>query len=150
MKRTFKGAVWSRASPRVALFAGLAAAGAGSLEDRKAGRKRRRHEYLELEDHPPPSTNANPEHQDRIPPPRRRRNTTPPSMPVLTAETAGEPPITCRPFDASLALYQKRQLDGLDDLKGHGQFFLLGCRQGPHGQTDDGKTDVLRPRSPPS
>ena len=39
----------------------------------------------------------------------------------LDGGTAGDL-ITCRPFDRSLQLYQKHQLDGLNDLKGHGQF----------------------------
>ena len=39
----------------------------------------------------------------------------------LDGGTAGDL-ITCRPFDASLGLYQKHQLDGLNDLKGMDNF----------------------------
>ncbi len=39
----------------------------------------------------------------------------------LDGGTAGDL-ITCRPFDASLQLYQKHQLDGVNDLKGLDNF----------------------------
>ena len=58
----------------------------------------------------------------------------------LEGGTAGDL-ITCRPFDASLELYQKHQLDGLNDLRA-GKF--PRCRQG-RLVTDDGKTTFCVP-----
>src|SRR6516162_11797170 len=59
----------------------------------------------------------------------------------LDGGTAGDL-ITCRPFDASLALYQKHQLDGLDDLKGMDNFSDVAKAA---WQTDDGKTTFCVP-----
>ena len=44
----------------------------------------------------------------------------------LAGGTAGDI-IACRPFDASLDLYNKHQIDGVNDLKGMEQFFR--CRE---------------------
>src|SRR3974390_3237906 len=54
----------------------------------------------------------------------------------LDGGTAGDL-ITCRPFDNSLTLFQKHQLDGLNDLKGLDNFpdFAKAA-----WSTDDGKT----------
>src|SRR5215831_5336869 len=54
----------------------------------------------------------------------------------LDGGTAGDL-ITCRPFDASLALYQKQQLDSVNDLKGMDNFSDVAKSA---WQTDDGKT----------
>src|SRR6516164_9377107 len=59
----------------------------------------------------------------------------------LDGGTAGDL-ITCRPFDASLALYQKHQLDGLNDLKGMDNFSDVAKSA---WQTDDGKTSFCVP-----
>jgi len=59
----------------------------------------------------------------------------------LDGGTAGDL-IACRPFDASLALYQKHQLDGLDDLKGMDNFSDVAKAA---WQTDDGKTTFCVP-----
>ena len=59
----------------------------------------------------------------------------------LDGGTAGDL-ITCRPFDASLALYQKHQLDGVNDLKGMDNFSDVAKAA---WQTDDGKTTFCVP-----
>src|SRR6202162_6754323 len=59
----------------------------------------------------------------------------------LDGGTAGDL-VTCRPFDASLALYQKHQLDGLNDLKGMDNFSDVAKAA---WQTDDGKTTFCVP-----
>ena len=59
----------------------------------------------------------------------------------LDGGTAGDL-ITCRPFDASLALYQKHQLDGVNDLKGMDNFSDVAKSA---WQTDDGKTTFCVP-----
>ena len=59
----------------------------------------------------------------------------------LDGGTAGDL-ITCRPFDASLALYQKHQLDSVNDLKGMDNFSDVAKAA---WQTDDGKTTFCVP-----
>ena len=59
----------------------------------------------------------------------------------LSAGSAGDL-ITCRPFDASLALYKKGYLTSLDDLKGMGNFSQAARLA---WQTDDGKTTFCVP-----
>ncbi len=59
----------------------------------------------------------------------------------LDGGTAGDL-ITCRPFDASLQLYQKHQLDGLNDLKGMDNFSDVAKAA---WSTDDGKTTFCVP-----
>ena len=59
----------------------------------------------------------------------------------LDGGTAGDL-ITCRPFDASLALYQKHQLDAVTDLKGMDNFSEVAKSA---WQTDDGKTTFCVP-----
>src|SRR5690242_9430734 len=59
----------------------------------------------------------------------------------LDGGTAGDL-ITCRPFDASLALYQKHQLDAVDGLKGMDNFSEVAKAA---WQTDDGKTTFCVP-----
>src|SRR6516162_9034922 len=59
----------------------------------------------------------------------------------LDGGTAGDL-ITCRPFDASLALYQKHQLDELNDLKGMANFSNVAKSA---WQTDDGKVTFCVP-----
>jgi len=50
--------------------------------------------------------------------------------------------ITCRPFDASLELYNKKELDGLNDLKGMADFSSVAKAA---WSTDDGKTTFCVP-----
>jgi raffinose/stachyose/melibiose transport system substrate-binding protein len=50
--------------------------------------------------------------------------------------------ITCRPFDASLDLFKKGQLEGLNDLKGMANFSDVAKSA---WQTDDGKTTFCVP-----
>ena len=50
--------------------------------------------------------------------------------------------ITCRPFDASLALFKKGKLADLTGAAGHGEFLPTSPRS--PGQTDDGKATLLR------
>ena len=59
----------------------------------------------------------------------------------LDGGTAGDL-ITCRPFDRSLQLYQKHQLDGLNDLKGLDNFPEVAKAA---WSTDDGKTTFCVP-----
>lgn len=59
----------------------------------------------------------------------------------LDGGTAGDL-ITCRPFDASLALYQKHQLDAVDGLNGMDNFSDVAKAA---WQTDDGKTTFCVP-----
>ncbi|MBV9290500.1 MAG: carbohydrate ABC transporter substrate-binding protein [Hyphomicrobiales bacterium] len=59
----------------------------------------------------------------------------------LDGGTAGDL-IACRPFDASLQLYQKHQLDGLNDLKGMDNFPEVAKAA---WSTDDGKTTFCVP-----
>src|SRR5664279_2324853 len=59
----------------------------------------------------------------------------------LDGGTAGDL-ITCRPFDASLALFQKHQLDSVNDLKGMENFSDVAKAA---WQTDDGKTTFCVP-----
>src|SRR3984957_4098947 len=59
----------------------------------------------------------------------------------LAGGTAGDL-ITCRPFDASLELYNKKQLDGLSDLKGISDFSAVAKSA---WTTDDGKTTFCVP-----
>nr|WP_245427841.1 ABC transporter substrate-binding protein [Roseiarcus fermentans] len=59
----------------------------------------------------------------------------------LDGGTAGDL-ITCRPFDASLQLYQKHQLDGLDDLAGLANFPDVAKAA---WSTDDGKVTFCMP-----
>ena len=59
----------------------------------------------------------------------------------LDGGTAGDI-IACRPFDASLDLFNKHQLDGLDDLKGMENFSSVSKAA---WQTDDGKTTFCVP-----
>ena len=59
----------------------------------------------------------------------------------LDGGTAGDL-ITCRPFDASLALFQKHQLDSVNDLKGMDNFSDVAKAA---WQTDDGKTTFCVP-----
>ena len=59
----------------------------------------------------------------------------------LDGGTAGDL-ITCRPFDRSLQLYQKHQLDGLNDLKGMENFPDVAKAA---WSTDDGKTTFCVP-----
>ncbi len=59
----------------------------------------------------------------------------------LDGGTAGDL-ITCRPFDASLELYNKHQLDGLNDLKGMDNFSDVAKAA---WTTDDGKTTFCVP-----
>ncbi len=58
----------------------------------------------------------------------------------LAGGTAGDL-ITCRPFDASLELFNKKQLDGLNDLKGMGDFSERRQGRLDHRRRQD---DVLR------
>src|SRR6266704_2693484 len=120
MKRTFKGAVVAGVAA-VALFAGLAATEAGSLKI-ESWRNDDADIWIEFAPSAPKEYNA-----------------------ALNARldggTAGDL-ITCRPFDASLALYQKHQLDGLDDLKGMDNFSDVAKSA---WQTDDGKTTFCVP-----
>ena len=50
--------------------------------------------------------------------------------------------IACRPFDRALALYDKKQLDGLNDLKGMANFSDVAKSA---WSTDDGKTTFCLP-----
>ena len=59
----------------------------------------------------------------------------------LAGGTAGDI-IACRPFDASLDLYTKHQLDGLNDLKGMANFSDVAKSA---WTTDDGKTTFCVP-----
>jgi raffinose/stachyose/melibiose transport system substrate-binding protein len=59
----------------------------------------------------------------------------------LDGSTAGDL-ITCRPFDRSLQLYQKHQIDGLNDLKGMENFPDVAKAA---WSTDDGKTTFCVP-----
>ncbi len=59
----------------------------------------------------------------------------------LAGGTAGDI-IACRPFDASLELFNKKQLDGLDDLKGMADFSSVAKSA---WSTDDGKTTFCVP-----
>jgi raffinose/stachyose/melibiose transport system substrate-binding protein len=59
----------------------------------------------------------------------------------LDGGTAGDL-ITCRPFDRSLQLYQKHQIDGLNDLKGMDNFPEVAKAA---WSTDDGKTTFCVP-----
>jgi raffinose/stachyose/melibiose transport system substrate-binding protein len=59
----------------------------------------------------------------------------------LAADSAGDL-ITCRPFDASLDLYNKGYLSSLDDLKGMANFSEVAKVA---WQTDDGKTTFCVP-----
>jgi raffinose/stachyose/melibiose transport system substrate-binding protein len=59
----------------------------------------------------------------------------------LTGGTAGDL-ITCRPFDKSLALYNTKSLDGLNDLKGMANFSDVAKSA---WTTDDGKTTFCVP-----
>ena len=59
----------------------------------------------------------------------------------LAGGTAGDL-ITCRPFDASLDLYNKKQLVGLDDVKGMENFSDVAKSA---WSTDDGKTTFCVP-----
>ena len=59
----------------------------------------------------------------------------------LAGGTAGDL-ITCRPFDASLDLYNKKNLDGLNDLKGMANFSDVAKSA---WSTDDGKTTFCVP-----
>lgn len=59
----------------------------------------------------------------------------------LAGGTAGDL-ITCRPFDASLDLFKKGQLTGLNDLKGMSNFSDVAKSA---WQTDDGKTTFCVP-----
>ena len=59
----------------------------------------------------------------------------------LDGGTAGDL-ITCRPFDRSLQLYQKHELDGLNDLKGLDNFPEVAKAA---WSTDDGKTTFCVP-----
>ena len=58
----------------------------------------------------------------------------------LAGGTAGDI-IACRPFDASLDLYNKHQLDSVNDIKGMDNFSDVAKSA---WTTDDGKTDLLR------
>src|ERR1700691_2628710 len=59
----------------------------------------------------------------------------------LAGGTAGDI-IACRPFDASLELYHKKQLDGRNDLKGMANFSDVAKSA---WTTDDGKTTFCVP-----
>ena len=59
----------------------------------------------------------------------------------LAGGTAGDI-IACRPFDASLDLYNKHQLDGVNDLKGMDNFSDVAKSA---WTTDDGKTTFCVP-----
>ena len=59
----------------------------------------------------------------------------------LTGGTAGDL-ITCRPFDKSLDLYNKKNLEGLNDLKGMANFSEVAKSA---WTTDDGKTTFCVP-----
>ena len=59
----------------------------------------------------------------------------------LAGGTAGDI-IACRPFDASLDLFNKHQLDSLNDLKGMESFSSVAKAA---WQTDDGKTTFCVP-----
>ena len=59
----------------------------------------------------------------------------------LAGGTAGDL-IACRPFDASLELYNKKQLDGLNDLNGMANFSDVAKSA---WTTDDGKTTFCVP-----
>ncbi len=59
----------------------------------------------------------------------------------LDGGTAGDL-ITCRPFDRSLQLYQKHELDGLNDLKGMDNFPSVAKAA---WSTDDGKVTFCVP-----
>ena len=59
----------------------------------------------------------------------------------LAGGTAGDL-ITCRPFDASLDLYTKKNLDGLNDLKGMANYSDVAKSA---WSTDDGKTTFCLP-----
>jgi len=135
MKRTFKGEL-EPASPRWLCSRGLAAAEAGSLkieswrnDDADIWNSKiipafnKRYPDIKIEFAPSAPKEYNAALNAR-----------------LDGGTAGDL-ITCRPFDASLALYQKRQLDGLDDLKGMDNFSDVAKAHG--GPTT--ARDVLRP-----
>ena len=59
----------------------------------------------------------------------------------LAGGTAGDL-IACRPFDASLDLFTKKQIDGLNDLKGMANFSDVAKSA---WNTDDGKTTFCVP-----
>jgi raffinose/stachyose/melibiose transport system substrate-binding protein len=136
MKRAFKGAVGAGAAA-VALLAGLVAAQAGSLKI----------ESWRNDDADIWNSKIIPAFNKHFPDIKIEFA---PSAPKeynaavnarLDGGTAGDL-ITCRPFDASLGLYQKHQLDSLDDLKGMDNFSDLAKTA---WQTDDGKTTFCVP-----
>ena len=132
------GIAWMRGG--VALVGAVAGArgGPGRLaQDRELAQRRRRH--LEQQDHPR-LQQALSRHQGRV------RALAPTEYNAalnarLDGGTAGDL-ITCRPFDASLELYQKHQLDGLNDLKGMDNFSDVAKAA---WSTDDGKTTFCVP-----
>src|SRR6266699_1481618 len=140
MKRTFKGAVVAGVAA-VALFAGLAATEAGSLkieswrnDDADIWNSKiipafnKHYPDIKIEFAPSAPKEYNAALNAR-----------------LDGGTAGDL-ITCRPFDASLALYQKHQLDGLNDLKGMDNFSDVAKSA---WQTDEARRRSAS-RSPPS
>ena len=135
MKRTFKGAVGGGVAA-VALLAGLAAAEAGSLkieswrnDDADIWNSKiipafnKHHPDIKIEFAPSAPKEYNAALNAR-----------------LDGGTAGDL-VTCRPFDASLALHQKHQLDGLNDLKGMDNFSDVAKAA---WQTDDALLDWLQ------
>jgi raffinose/stachyose/melibiose transport system substrate-binding protein len=136
MKRTFKGVVGGGVAA-VALLAGLAAVEAGSLkieswrnDDADIWNSKiipafnKHYPDIKIEFAPSAPKEYNAALNAR-----------------LDGGTAGDL-VTCRPFDASLALYQKHQLDGLNDLKGMDNFSDVAKAA---WQTDDGKTTFCVP-----
>jgi raffinose/stachyose/melibiose transport system substrate-binding protein len=136
MKRTFKAAVGVELAA-AALLAGLAAAQAGSLkieswrnDDADIWNAKiipafnKHYPSIKIEFAPSAPKEYNAALNAR-----------------LDGGTAGDL-IACRPFDASLALYEKHQLVGLSDLQGMDNFSDVAKAA---WQTDDGKTTFCVP-----
>jgi raffinose/stachyose/melibiose transport system substrate-binding protein len=136
MRRTFKAAIGVEAAA-LALFAGLASAQAGSLkieswrnDDADIWNSKiipafnKHYPDIKVEFAPSAPKEYNAALNAR-----------------LDGGTAGDL-ITCRPFDASLALYQKRQLDPVDGIKGMDNFSDVAKAA---WQTDDGKSTFCVP-----
>src|SRR5450755_605163 len=136
MKRTFKGAVGGGVAA-VALLAGLAAAEAGTIKI----------ESWRNDDADIWNSQIIPAFNKHYPDIKVEFS---PSAPkeynaALNARLAGGAAgdlIACRPFDASLDLYNKKNLDGLNDLKGMANFSDVAKAA---WSTDDGKTTFCVP-----
>ena len=129
---------WKRGGiAMAALFAGLAAAHAGSLKI----------ESWRNDDADIWNSKIIPAFQKRYPDIKVEFSATQPAdydaalNAKLDGGTAGDL-ITCRPFDRSLQLYQKHEIDGLNELKGLDNFPDVAKAA---WSTDDGKTTFCVP-----